>query len=84
MKWGSTKTAAAISSPFILLNSTAGLFGLKPNLGDFHSSFLLLAFIVIIGGLIGSIWGSHFAANKQIRLMLACVLGLAACKLFFF
>ena len=83
MKWGSTRTAAAISSPFILINSTAGLLGLKPDLCDFHSFFPLLASTVLVGGLTGSIWGSHFAASKQIRLLLACVLGLAAFKLFY-
>ena len=39
MRWGDTKTAAAISSPFILMNSVAGLLGLKPNLCDFHPFF---------------------------------------------
>ena len=83
MRWGSAKTAAAISSPFILINSGAGLLGLRPNLCDFHSFFPLLASIVLVGGLMGSIWGSHFAASKQIRLLLACVLALAAFKLFY-
>ncbi len=83
MRWGSTKTAAAISSPFILINSAAGLLGLRPDLCDFHTFFPFLASTVIVGGLIGSIWGSHFAASKQIRLILACVLGLAAFKLFY-
>ena len=83
MRWGSTKTAAAISSPFILINSAAGLLGLRPNLYDFHSFFPFLALIVLVGGFMGSIWGSHFAASKQIRLLLACVLGLAAFKLFY-
>ena len=83
MRWGDAKTAAAISSPFILINSAAGLLGLKPTLCDFHSFFPLLVLVVLVGGLIGSIWGSHFAANRQIRLLLACVLGLAAFKLFY-
>ena len=83
MRWGSTKTAAAISSPFILINSAAGLLGLRPDLCDFHTFFPLLASIVLVGGLMGSIWGSNFAASKQIRLLLACVLGLAAFKLFY-
>ena len=83
MRWGDTKTAAAISSPFILINSVAGLLGLKPNFYDFHPFFALLALVVLAGGLIGSVWGSHFAASKQIRLLLACVLSLAAFKLFY-
>lgn len=82
MRWGSTKTAAAISAPFILLNSLAGLAGLQPDLVDFHPLFPWLAVTVVIGGFIGCSWGSHFAATRQIRWALGCVLSLAAFKLF--
>jgi len=82
MRWGSTKTAAAISSPFILLNSLAGLAGLQPAFTDFHPLFPGLTVVVFAGGLIGCTWGSHFAAIRQIRWALACVLSLAAFKLF--
>lgn len=80
--WGSTKTAAAISAPFILLNSLAGLAGLRPSMEDFHPLFPWLAIAVVAAGLIGSRWGSGRAAGKQIRYALAAVLALAAFKLF--
>ncbi len=80
--WGPTKTAAAISAPFILLNSLAGLAGLRPGLDTFHPLFPWLAVAVLVGGLIGCSWGSHKALSRQIRIALALVLSLAAFKLF--
>jgi len=82
LRWAPTKTAAAVSAPFILLNSLAGLAGLQPALSDFHPLFPLLALAVVLGGLIGSAWGSQLARAKQIRWALALVLSLAAFKLF--
>ena len=48
MRWGSAKTAEAISSPFILINSGAGLLGLRPNFFDFNSFFPLPAAIILV------------------------------------
>lgn len=82
LKWSSTKTAAAISAPFILLNSIAGLAGLRPALSQFHPNFLWIALAVLVAGLLGSTWGSRFAESRHIRIALALVLSLAAFKLF--
>lgn len=82
MHWGRPKTAAAISAPFILLNSLAGLAGLQPAASDFHPLFPWLVGAVLAGGLIGCTWGSHLADSRQIRWSLGCVLSLAALKLF--
>lgn len=82
LRWGSVKTAAAISAPFILLNSLAGLAGLQPASGDFHPLFPGLALAVLLGGALGCSWGSHVADHRQIRWALGCVLSLAAFKLF--
>ncbi|NBB79530.1 MAG: TSUP family transporter [Verrucomicrobia bacterium] len=83
MRWGNAKTAAAISAPFILLNSLAGLAGLQPEWADFHGNFPGLAVTVLAGGLIGSIWGSRYANLWQIRWALGGVLAVAVLKLFF-
>ena len=82
LRWGPTKTAAAISAPFIFLNSIAGLAGLRPGLEGFHPLFPWLTVAVLVGGLIGCSWGSHKALSRQIRIALALVLSLAAFKLF--
>lgn len=82
LRWAPTKTAAAISAPFILLNSLAGLAGLRPAVDSFHPLFLNLAAAVLLAGLIGSCWGSRVAASRQIHIVLALVLSLAAFKLF--
>ncbi|TVP78552.1 MAG: sulfite exporter TauE/SafE family protein [Puniceicoccaceae bacterium] len=81
MRWGDAKTAAAISAPFILLNSLAGLAGLQPEVADFHTWFPGLSLAVLSGGLIGCTWGSRCANLRQIRWVLAGVLSLAAFKL---
>jgi uncharacterized membrane protein YfcA len=80
--WAPVKTAAAISAPFIMFNSVAGLAGLQPSANDLHPLFLWLAVAVLLGGLLGCSWGSHLAAAKQLRYALALVLSLAAFKMF--
>jgi len=80
--WAPTRTAAAISAPFILLNSVAGLLGLMPERADFQPHFLWIAAVVFIAGIIGSVWGSRIAPVRQVRWALALVLSLAAFKLF--
>ena len=83
MRWAPPKTAAAISAPFIFVNSFAGLLGLRPAIGDFHPQWLWMAAAVLIGGLLGATWGSRFASSRQIRYALAGVLALAIGKLAF-
>lgn len=81
MRWAPAKTAAAISAPFILLNSLAGLAGLRPAAEYFHPLLPWLAAAVLIAGLAGSYWGSHIAASRQVRYALSGVLCLAVAKL---
>ncbi len=83
MRWGSAKTAAAISAPFIFLNSMAGLLGLRPSVADFHPQFGWMLLAVIVAGFIGSRWGSRIANSRQIRQALGIVLLFAAGKLMF-
>lgn len=82
MGWSSAKAAAAISAPFILINSIAGLAGLQPGLEDFHPLLPILAVVVFLAGLMGARWGSRFASDRQIRYSLGGVLVFAAFKLF--
>ncbi|MEM8867627.1 MAG: sulfite exporter TauE/SafE family protein [Verrucomicrobiota bacterium] len=81
-RWAPAKTAAAISAPFIFLNSIAGLLGLQPAASELHPDMLLLILAVVLAGFAGSFWGSRIAPPKHIRAALAGVLGFAALKLF--
>ncbi len=80
-RWTSVKSAAALTAPFVLLNSIAGLIGLgwerytpAPNL-----PFLIIA--VLLGGALGAWYGSRRAAPQPLRLILGGVLCIAAAKL---
>lgn len=81
MRWSHAKTAAAVSAPFIFVNSAAGLAGHSASLHHLPSVWPLLAFIVVAGGFIGARWGSLNARATQLRPALAVVLGIASLKL---
>ena len=82
--WANAKTAAAVSAPFICLNSLAGLIGLGVN-GISHAmpTTAWLAVAALAGGIPGAIWGSGSATPLAMRRVLAAVLVLAAGKLLF-
>lgn len=79
--WASTKTIAAVSAVFILVNSFAGLagnFSSARRLPDVASPLLIAA---VAGGVIGSYLGSQQFSPTSIKRLLAAVLGVAAGKL---
>lgn len=79
--WSDTKTAAAVSAPFILVNSAAGLLGQAGSLQHLPASWPWLAAAAGTGGLLGARWGSHLARPTQLRPALALVLLVAGAKL---
>jgi uncharacterized protein len=81
MRWSNTKTAAAVSAPFIFVNSAAGLAGHSASLHNLPSAWPLLALVVVGGGFLGARWGSLNARLSQLRPVLALVLGIASLKL---
>lgn len=81
MRWGNTKTAAAVSAPFIFVNSAAGLAGHSASLNHLPAVWPWLALIVVAGGFIGARWGSASARAAQLRPALALVLAVACVKL---
>lgn len=83
LRWAPAKTAAAISAPFILVNSLAGLLGLQPSWSDFHPYLPGMALTVLVAGFLGARWGSRWAKSRHIRGALAGVLFLAVAKLVF-
>ncbi|MBX3148196.1 MAG: sulfite exporter TauE/SafE family protein [Gemmatimonadales bacterium] len=85
LAWARTKETAAVSAPFILLNSIAGLAGFRVGGGNLpESGFVLtLALVVILAGGLGGYFGSRRFPVKVIRLTLAVVLAIAGAKLAF-
>lgn len=83
--WARTKETAAVSAPFILLNSMAGLSGFRAGGGAMPDlSFVAsLALVVILAGGLGGYFGSRRFPVKVIRLTLAVVLAIAGAKLAF-
>lgn len=81
--WARTKTAAAVSAPFILLNSASGLAGNLSATKTFPSFALALVVAVIVGGTIGSWFGSRRLPHRTIKRLLAIVLTIAGLKLIF-
>jgi len=81
--WGDMKSAAAVSALFIWVNSGAGLIGQLSIGVELSREAFVLVGIAVIGGFIGSYFGSKRLNNSVLRYILAFVLTLASIKLFF-
>ncbi|HET7671792.1 MAG TPA: sulfite exporter TauE/SafE family protein [Burkholderiales bacterium] len=80
--WAGTKQTSAISAPFILVNSIAGLVaGFAVKSASLPSYIWVLGAAVIAGGWLGAEYGSRRFANPIVRRMLAAVLALAGAKM---
>jgi len=81
MGWGRTKTVAAVSASFILVNSISGLAGhLRAGKG-FPDFVVPLAVAAALGGTAGSYLGSQRLSPLFIKRLLAAVLAIAGWKL---
>lgn len=81
-RWSTIKETAALSAPFIFVNSLAGLSGLffSDKLNVFPEPFWLIA--ALTGGLLGAWSGSRRLPVPALRWVLVVVLSVAAGKLF--
>jgi uncharacterized membrane protein YfcA len=79
--WARTKAAAAVSAPFILLNSASGLLGNLSATRSFPGFALVLLIAALLGGSVGSYFGSQRLPHTTIRRLLAVVLCIAGVKL---
>jgi len=81
-KWANPKQAAAVSAPFIFLNSLAGIGGMvtSGNGGALSTELLIYGASALLGGLAGGWWGSIRARPAWLRPALAVVLVVAAVK----
>jgi uncharacterized membrane protein YfcA len=83
MRWAKTKAASATSALFILVNSIAGLLGNASSAQKIPAFVLPLAFAAMIGGSVGSWYGSRRFPPAMIKRLLATVLVIAGLKLIF-
>jgi uncharacterized membrane protein YfcA len=81
-RWADTRTTAAVSAAFILVNSIAGLLGHVTSVRMLPPGITWLGAAAVAGGLVGSTLGSRRLAPAALRRMLAIVLVVAAVKLF--
>jgi uncharacterized membrane protein YfcA len=80
--WAGTKQTSAVSAPFILLNSIAGLAGgFTVKAASLPPYIWILGIAVLIGGWLGAEYGSRRFANPLVRRILAVVLALAGAKM---
>lgn len=79
--WGKTKTVAAVSVVFILVNSVSGLAGTLLKSGSIPSLAWMLIPAAALGGVFGSYLGSNRFSPVVIKRILAVVLIVAAYKL---
>lgn len=82
MRWATLKETAAVSALFIFVNSLSGLFG-QMNKGGIHLPNNLQYAVVatILGGLLGSYFGSQKFNIPTLRFLLAIGLTIASLKL---
>jgi uncharacterized membrane protein YfcA len=83
MRWAKTKTAAAVSAMFILVNSIAGLAGNIGSTKQFPFFGLYLVIAALVAGTAGAYLGSGAFSHTTIRRLLAAVLLIAGLKLIF-
>lgn len=83
LRWDRTKTVAAVSAAFILVNSAAGLAGHLGRTRSFPDAAPALAFAALAGGAAGSWLGSTRLPHAAIKRLLALVLAIAGFKLIF-
>jgi uncharacterized protein len=80
--WAGTKETSAVSAPFILVNSIAGLAAHFASKGFGLPSYVpILAVAVLVGGWLGAEYGARRFANPVVRRVLAVVLALAGAKM---
>ena len=85
LHWTTAKQTAAISAPFILVNSLAGLSGVVIDQGGVPLHFegvAPLVIAVVIGGYVGASIGSKHLGHQGLRTVLAIVLCIASIKMF--
>lgn len=79
--WADPRRTAGVSAVFVLVNSVAGLAGLRTTAGDLPRAIPLWAAMAVIGGAVGSYLGSRKLGFAPLQRALAAVLVVAGLKL---
>lgn len=80
-RWTTIKEAAPITALFIFLNSISGLLGFFMKAGSLPQETLFLLPITLIGGFLGSYYGSKKYSNAVLQRILVVVICIAVFKL---
>lgn len=83
LKWTDQRETAAISAPFIVINSLAGLAGLMRKDIEMMPDIGWLVPVVLAGALTGSLLGARKLPDTSLSRVLSLVLCIAAIKLIF-
>ena len=83
LHWGKIKESAAVSALFIWVNSVAGLTASVYYGASLSNRSLAMVGVAVVGGFLGSYYGSGRISNKRLRHLLAFVLIIASVKLIF-
>ena len=81
--WARIRQAAAVSALFILVNSISGLIGYFTASHYIPALGIVIAPFAVMGGVLGSYFGSRRFPVRAISLLLASVLVIAGAKLIF-
>lgn len=81
MRWADMRTTAAVSAPFILVNSIAGLVGYATTSEVWPSGLLPLSGAALVGAWIGSALAVRRLTPLRLRKLLGLVLGVAGLKM---
>ena len=81
LHWGKMKEAAAVSAPFIWVNSASALIGMRSQGELVDHQYFLMVILAFLGGLAGAYFGSKKFNLKFLRYLLALVLVIASLKL---
>lgn len=81
LRWAPLKVVSGITAAFILVNSIAGILGMISFETRIQPSIFFWSLAVIIGGFIGSEFGSKHLGNRAIFLLLSLVLLIGGLKM---
>lgn len=82
LRWADMRTTAAVSAPFILVNSIAGLAGYSTTSAVWPNGLLALSGAALVGAWAGSALAIRRLNPAGLRKLLGLVLGLAGLKMF--